>query len=76
VCGGKLLPPVGHATLEKVSQFDRVLFLKGRPNGTSPYHKRSAKAALDVDIEDEEATETNADILGGLDDGSILHDRG
>jgi hypothetical protein len=40
--------------------------------------KRSANAALDVDIEyeDEHATETDAEKLGGLDDGSIVYDRG
>jgi hypothetical protein len=40
--------------------------------------KRSANVALDVDIEyeDEDASETDAEILGCLDDGSIVHDRG
>jgi hypothetical protein len=37
--------------------------------------KRSAKSALDFYIEDEDVTEKDADTLGVLDDGSIVHDR-
>jgi hypothetical protein len=39
-----------------------------------PSKTRSDKAALELDIEDEDSTEMDAEILGGLDDGSIVYD--